>query len=92
MRDHGGFEGNAQTLRLLARRELYSDDYGLDLTRRALLGVLKYPASYSRVRQRKWPDPPSSPSELKRDNWTSPKCMVIDFLSGERGCEGGADL
>ncbi|MCS3940342.1 dGTPase [Salinibacter ruber] len=86
MRDHGGFEGNAQTLRLLGRQELYSDDYGLDLTRRALLGVLKYPASYSRVRQRKWPDPPSSPSELKRDNWTPPKCYfdedqeIVDWI------------
>ncbi|WP_118831774.1 anti-phage deoxyguanosine triphosphatase [Salinibacter ruber] len=86
MRGHGGFEGNAQTLRLLARQELYSDDYGLDLTRRTLLGVLKYPASYSRVRQQKWPDSPSSPSELKRDNWTPPKCYfdedqeIVDWI------------
>jgi dGTPase len=86
MHGHVGFEGNAQTLRLLARQELYSDDYGLDLTRRTLLGVLKYPASYSRVQQKKWPDPPSSPSELKRDNWTPPKCYfdedqeIVDWI------------
>jgi len=44
MRDHGGFEGNAQTFRLLTRLEAYSIDHGADLTRRALLGTLKYPA------------------------------------------------
>ena len=45
MRDHGGFEGNAQTLRLLTKVENSYGAYGLDLTRRALLGILKYPVS-----------------------------------------------
>ena len=49
MREHGGFEGNAQTLRLLTKVETSYGAYGLDLTRRALLGVLKYPVSWSRV-------------------------------------------
>ena len=49
MRDHGGFEGNAQTLRLLTKVENSYGAYGLDLTRRALLGILKYPVSLSRV-------------------------------------------
>lgn len=44
MRDHGGFEGNAQTLRLLTRLESFSDANGADLTRRCSLGLLKYPA------------------------------------------------
>ena len=43
MRHHGGFEGNAQTLRLLTKIEDSYGKYGLDLTRRALLGILKYP-------------------------------------------------
>ena len=47
MSRHGGFEGNGHTLRILARLEHYSDGYGADLTRRALLGVLKYPVPYS---------------------------------------------
>lgn len=50
MRSHGGFEGNAQTLRILANveRKLVSvdgrpsSDYGLDLTYRSLAAVLKY--------------------------------------------------
>ena len=50
MRDAGGFEGNGQTLRILSRLEAFSERHGANLTRRTLLGVLKYPASYSRAR------------------------------------------
>jgi dGTPase len=50
MREHGGFEGNAQTLRILTRLEKFSESAGSNLTRRTLLGILKYPAKYSEVR------------------------------------------
>ncbi|MEQ8332514.1 anti-phage deoxyguanosine triphosphatase [Nisaea sp.] len=50
MREEGGFEGNGQTLRILSKLELFSANAGANLTRRSLLGVLKYPAAYSRVR------------------------------------------
>jgi dGTPase len=43
MRDAGGFEGNAQTLRILVHLEDYDAQHGADLTRRSLLGTLKYP-------------------------------------------------
>ncbi|MCE3044298.1 anti-phage deoxyguanosine triphosphatase [Legionella sp. 16cNR16C] len=49
MREHGGFEGNGQTLRLLTKLENSYGAYGLDLTRRTLLGILKYPVPRSRV-------------------------------------------
>ncbi len=49
MRTHGGFEGNAQTLRILARLGEYTPKNGIDLSRRATLGVLKYPAIYDEV-------------------------------------------
>ena len=49
MRDAGGFEGNAHTLRILTRLEHYSLHDGSNLTRRTLLGVLKYPVPYSTV-------------------------------------------
>lgn len=49
MREAGGFEGNAQTLRLLTQLENFSESHGADLTRRALLGVLKYPAARKEV-------------------------------------------
>ncbi|MEJ6476099.1 anti-phage deoxyguanosine triphosphatase [Pseudoalteromonas piscicida] len=44
MRDHGGFEGNAQTLRIVTKLEPYTKGYGMNLTRRTLLGFIKYPA------------------------------------------------
>lgn len=64
MLKHGGFEGNAQTLRLLSKIEkkeridsegpLVSDDVdnraGLNLTYRALAGVLKYDNKITRSR------------------------------------------
>lgn len=49
MRHHGGFEGNAQTLRLLTKTEDSYGHFGLDLTRRSLLGILKYPVPFSSV-------------------------------------------
>lgn len=43
MRHHGGFEGNAQTFRLLTKLEPYTANSGMNLTRRTLLGIVKYP-------------------------------------------------
>lgn len=43
MRHHGGFEGNAQTFRLLTKLEPYTPNAGMNLTRRTLLGIIKYP-------------------------------------------------
>lgn len=39
----GGFEGNGQTLRIVAKLEPYTEFHGMDLSRRTLLGLLKYP-------------------------------------------------
>jgi dGTPase len=50
MRDMGGFEGNAQTLRILSKLENFSEQHGANLTRRALLAVLKYPVSFGAAR------------------------------------------
>lgn len=46
MRGNGGFEGNGQTLRILSRLETFSENAGANLSRRTLLGVLKYPVAY----------------------------------------------
>ena len=43
----GGFEANGQTLRILSTLESHTPKYGLDLTRRSLLGILKYPVPVS---------------------------------------------
>ncbi|PWW14175.1 MULTISPECIES: anti-phage deoxyguanosine triphosphatase [Pseudidiomarina] len=39
----GGFEGNGQTFRIVGKLEAYHPQHGMDLTRRTLLGLLKYP-------------------------------------------------
>jgi dGTPase len=49
MREDEGFEGNGQTLRILSRLEKFSRDHGADLTRRTLLGTLKYPVAYKTI-------------------------------------------
>ncbi|MEW9906477.1 MAG: anti-phage deoxyguanosine triphosphatase [Candidatus Symbiodolus clandestinus] len=43
MQPYGGFETNAQSLRIVTRLEPYTDLWGMNLTRRTLLGLLKYP-------------------------------------------------
>lgn len=83
MRTSGGFEGNAQTLRILARLEPRTESHGLDLTRRTLLGVFKYPSSYKDVINREEPatDPNNSTGisvnhlrTLRAEDWKPPKC------------------
>lgn len=44
MREHGGFEGNAQSFRIVTQLEPYTEKFGMNLTRRTLLGIIKYPA------------------------------------------------
>ncbi len=81
MRDHGGFEGNGQTFRILTRLEPYTKSYGMNLTRRSLLGTLKYPVYYSQV-VGQYPDQPSSSfRQLKAHNWLPPK-SIFDVDAG----------
>jgi dGTPase len=51
MRNDGGFEANGQTLRILSRLGEYSEDSGLDLTRRSTLSVIKYPGFCTELAQ-----------------------------------------
>ncbi|KKL00493.1 deoxyguanosinetriphosphate triphosphohydrolase family protein [Rheinheimera mesophila] len=43
MQQFGGFEGNGQTLRIVGKLEPYTASGGMNLSRRTLLGLLKYP-------------------------------------------------
>ena len=43
MRNSGGFEGNGQTFRIITLLEPYTEKFGMDLTRRCALGLIKYP-------------------------------------------------
>ncbi len=49
MLKHGGFEGNGQTLRIITKLEKYSEGDCMNLTRRTILGILKYPATYKDI-------------------------------------------
>ena len=73
MRDHGGFEGNGQTLRILSKLEAHTPNFGLDLTRRSLLSILKYPVSYSHLRRTVLPND-TKPLQTKALDWKPPKC------------------
>ncbi len=81
MRGHGGFEGNGQTLRVLARLEAHSGAYGLDLGRRTLLGVLKYPVPASA-----FPRPADQAPAMLASTWRPPKCHfdsetgIVDWI------------
>lgn len=43
MRNDGGFEGNGQTFRIVTKLEPYTEKDGMNLSRRSLLGLVKYP-------------------------------------------------
>lgn len=92
MKNHGGFEGNGQTLRILAHLDKYTDSFGMDLTRRAMLGILKYPVRYSDVLSKRHRDPEfrdkpyASHREVVASDWKPPKCYfdedaeIVDWI------------
>lgn len=73
---HGGFEANGQALRILARMEAHTAGFGLDLTRRMLLGILKYPVPYSKASRTQHPKPPVNYVRLKSAEWQPPKSFL----------------
>ncbi len=74
MRHYGGFEGNGQTLRLLTKVENSYGGFGLDLTRRALLGILKYPVKRANVvAPQQPPIHESIHKTIKINDWLPPK-------------------
>lgn len=79
MYQYGGFEANGQTLRNLSRMEAHTAGFGLDLTRRMLMGILKYPVPYSKASRTVHPNPPANYVQLKSAEWRPPKSyMDID--------------
>jgi len=85
MRHYGGFEGNAQTLRILAELGEYTPENGLDLSRRTVLGVLKYPAIYNDITasntnylaQLQEPQVDDFRT-LQMNRWTPPKSIYLE--------------
>ncbi|WP_217522265.1 anti-phage deoxyguanosine triphosphatase [Vibrio metschnikovii] len=73
MREHGGFEGNAQTFRIVTSLEPYTEHHGMNLSRRTLLGLLKYPALLSQTRAEKIPEAVPHQRQLKAKAWSPAK-------------------
>ncbi|MCK6262072.1 deoxyguanosinetriphosphate triphosphohydrolase family protein [Vibrio sp. ZSDE26] len=69
MRNHGGFEGNAQTFRIVTQLEPYTEHFGMNLSRRALLGLIKYPAFLSQTQAKKKPTASVDQRRLNANEW-----------------------
>ena len=80
MRDHGGFEGNGQTFRIVARLEPFSEEHGMNLTRRTLLGLMKYPQTLAKLTQQSNNRELASHRQLKADDWHPPKGLYCDDI------------
>jgi len=78
MRDHGGFEGNGQTFRIVAKLEPFSEHYGMNLSRRTLLGLVKYPQTIDSLSKQQQSDIPNNFRQLKADEWHPPKGLYSD--------------
>lgn len=83
MAKHGGFEGNGQTFRLLTRLEPYTQSAGMNLTRRTLLGVLKYPVILDEVSPQyaQIPELEYHSHILKKSDWVPGKGVFRDDLN-----------
>lgn len=73
MRNHGGFEGNAQTFRIVTRLEPYTEYHGMNLSRRTLLGLLKYPVLISQLSAKQQAQPAVNQRQLKTKEWAPAK-------------------
>ncbi|SEL64063.1 dGTPase [Colwellia chukchiensis] len=80
MREHGGFEGNGQTFRIVSHLEPFSEHYGMNLTRRTLLGLIKYPQTLDCLQQATLPELPASFRQLPAAQWHPPKGLYHDDI------------
>lgn len=90
MSEYGGFEGNAQTLRIISKLGKYSEENGMNLTRRACLGVLKYPCSFTELwNPSKKRHRVSQFQNMNQAEWLPPKCYfdeeqeMVDWILQE---------
>ena len=78
MINDGGFEGNGQTLRIVSKLAEYTPENGMNLTRRTLLGLIKYPIPYSKFNL---PYPEKKKDQhlnipLQLTDYYPPKCIL----------------
>lgn len=78
MHEHGGFEGNGQTFRILTKLETYSPSDGMNLARRSLLGLIKYPNYIGVLTNHSLKtDKPKSHRLVKSKQWHPPKGLYL---------------
>ncbi len=80
MRDHGGFEGNGQTFRIVAHLEPFSENFGMNLSRRTLLGLIKYPQTLDKLQSTNQAEPPKTHRQLMASKWHPPKGLYQDDI------------
>ena len=68
-----GFEGNAQTFRICTQLGEHSDKNGFNLTRRTLLGLVKYPIPFARAVNYNCYNAEKAP--LNIESFKPPKCI-----------------
>ena len=74
MHSHGGFEGNGQTFRIISKLEPYTAEHGMNLCRRSVLGLVKYPNFLDTLHgNMAMPARPASLRQVKADEWHPPK-------------------
>ena len=78
MHKHGGFEGNGQTFRIVTRLEPYTAEHGMDLCRRTLLGLVKYPNLISRLAGDYPVTSGSDYRTIRANEWHPPKGLYDD--------------
>jgi len=78
MREHGGFEGNGQTFRIVARLEPFSEHHGMNLSRRTLLGLMKYPQTLEKLENPTNNSVIDNFRQLKANEWHPPKGLYQD--------------
>jgi len=78
MHKYGGFEGNGQTFRIVGRLEPFSEKHGMNLTRRSLLGLMKYPQTLVKLNQQTTNNEPANHRQLKTQDWHPPKGLYCD--------------
>jgi len=78
MRERGGFEGNGQTFRIVTKLEPFSEHYGMNLSRRTLLGLIKYPQIIDKLAAPNENKILTSFRQLKANDWHPPKGLYKD--------------
>ena len=79
MAKHGGFEGNGQTFRIVSKLEPYTQDFGMNLSRRSILGLVKYPNTIDRLTNT-YPAIEPSHRKVKASDWHPPKGLYLDDI------------